>query len=129
MVSFYQPPTVIFIPAQKVVEIESATILWDFFIHTDRTIQVNKPGITIKDRKEKTCKLIDFTFPMDINIFAKDFEKLSKCKDFQIKVKNTWQLKTSIIPLAVAALGLLKNGTAKHLEKIPGKQNLAEIQK
>ena len=129
MVSFYQPPTVISIPAQKVVEIESATILWDFFIHTDRTIQVNKPGITIKDRKEKTCKLIDFTFPMDINIFAKDFEKLSKCKDFQIKVKNTWQLKTSIIPLAVAALGLLKNGTAKHLEKIPGKQNLAEIQK
>ena len=74
-------------------------------------------------------QLIDFTFPMDINIFEKDFEKLSKCKNFQIEVKNTWQLKTSIIPLAVATLGLLKNGTAKHLEKIPGKQNLAEIQK
>ena len=27
------------------------------------------------------------------------------------------------------ALGLVKKGTAKHLEKIPGKQNLAEIQK
>ena len=27
---------------QKVVEIESATILWNFFIHTDRTIQSNK---------------------------------------------------------------------------------------
>ena len=40
-----------------------------------------------------------------------------------------WQLKTSIIPIVAGALGLEKKGTASHLEKIPGKQNLAEIQK
>ena len=40
-----------------------------------------------------------------------------------------WQLKTSIIPIVVGALGLVKKGTAKYLEKIPGKQNLAEIKK
>ena len=40
-----------------------------------------------------------------------------------------WQLKTPIIPRVVGALGLVKKGTVKHLEKIPGKQNLAEIQK
>ena len=40
-----------------------------------------------------------------------------------------WQLKTSIIPIVVGALGLMKKGTANHLEKIPGKQNLAETQK
>ena len=40
-----------------------------------------------------------------------------------------WQLKTSIIPIVVGALGLVKKGTANYLEKIPGKQNLAEIQK
>ena len=38
------------------------------------------------------------------------------------------QLKT-IILLVVGALGLVKKGNAKHLEEIPGKQNLAEIQK
>ena len=37
---------------QKVVETESATILWDFSIHKDRTIQGNKPDITIKYHKE-----------------------------------------------------------------------------
>ena len=58
---------------QKVVETESATILWDFFIHTDRTMQANKPDITMKDHKEKTCKLIDFKFSMDVNIFANIF--------------------------------------------------------
>ena len=40
-----------------------------------------------------------------------------------------WQLKISIITIAVGALGLVKKRTEKNLEKIPGKQNLAEIQK
>ena len=35
-----------------------------------------------------------------------------------------WQLKTSIIPIVVGALGLVKQGTEKHLEKIPGKQKI-----
>ena len=106
---------------QKVVETESGTILWDFPIHTDRTIQENKPDISIKNHKEKAYKLIDFTFPMDINNSAKEFEKLSKYKDLQIAVERMWQLKISIIPIVVGALGLVKKGTAKHLEKIPGK--------
>ena len=66
---------------------------------------------------------------MRINISAKEFEKLSKYKDLQIEVERMWQFKTSIVPIVVGALGLVKKGTAKHLEKIFGKQNLAEIQK
>ena len=38
------------------------------------------------------------------------------------------QFKTSIIPILVGTLVLVKKGTAKHFEKIPGKQNLAEVQ-
>ena len=71
--------------SQKVAETESTTILWNFSIRTDETIQVNKPDITIKDHKEKTCKLIDFTFPIDINISAKEFEKLSNIKIFRLR--------------------------------------------
>ena len=40
-----------------------------------------------------------------------------------------WQLKTTIIQIVVGSLRLVKKGTEKHLEKIPAKQNLAEIQK
>ena len=64
-----------------------------------------------------------------MNISAEEFEKLSKYKDLQIEVERMWQLKTSIALIVVGALGSVKKGTAKHLEKIPGKQNLAEIQK
>ena len=110
------------------VETKVATILSDFSIHTDITIQANKPDITIKDHKAKTCKLIDFAFPMDINISPKEFENLSKYSDLHIEVERMWQVKTSIIPIIVGAFGLMKKGSAKHLEKIPGKQNLAEIQ-
>ena len=39
------------------------------FIQT--TIQANKPDIAIKDHKEKTRKLIDFTFLMVVNISNK----------------------------------------------------------
>ena len=112
---------------QGFVETGSATILWDFSIHTGRTIQANKPDINIKDHKEKTCKLIDFTFLMDINISAKEFEKLSKY--LQIEVERMSQLKTSIIPITVAVLGLLKKETAKNLQNFSGKQNLAKINK
>ena len=73
---------------QKVVETERATILWDYPIHTNGTIQARKPDITIKDHKEKTCKLIDFTFPKDKNISATELEKLSKYKDLQIEVER-----------------------------------------
>ena len=42
----------------------------------------------MKDHKEKTCKLIDFSFPIDINISAKEIEKPSKYKDLQIEVER-----------------------------------------
>ena len=78
---------------QKVVEIESATILWDFPNCIERTIQASKPDITIKDHKRKTSELLDFTFPMSINISNYKFEKLSKYKDLQIELERIRQLK------------------------------------
>ena len=62
---------------------------------------------------------------MTLNIPAKLFERPWQYKDLHIEEERMWQLKTSIIQIVVGALGLVKKGTAKHLEKIPGKQNLA----
>ena len=76
-------------------------------------MQANKQDIAIKDLKRKTFKLIDFTFPIDINIFAKKFEKISTYKDSKIDVEWMWQLKTPIILTIVCALDLVKKGTAK----------------
>ena len=68
-------------------------------------------------KQKKTYKLTEFTFPLDINISAKEFEKLSKYKDIQIELERILQLKTSIIPIFVGALGSVKKGTEKNLKK------------
>ena len=112
-----------------IVEGENTTILWDFPINTDRAIQANRPDIVIKDHKSKTCLLIDRTIPTDRNISVKEFDKLSKYKDLQIEIERMWHLKTTIVPVVVGALGMVKKGIQNHLNAIPGEPNLQEIQK
>ena len=114
---------------QAIVEGEYTTILWNFPINTDRTIQANRPDIVIKDYKSKTCLLIDMTIPTDRNISVKKFDKLSKYKGLQIEIERLWHLKTTAIPVVVGALGMVKEVVLTHLKSIHGEPNLQEIQK
>ena len=41
------------------------TILCDFPIPTDRTIQANRPDIVMKCKHNKMCQLIDISVPSD----------------------------------------------------------------
>ena len=68
------------------------TILWDFPIRTDRTIQANRPDIIIKHKQSKTCQLIEMSVPSDNNISAKEFEKRSKYKDLEIEIAKMWKM-------------------------------------
>ena len=40
-----------------------------------------------------------------------------------------WGMKTETIPVVKGALGLIKKGLGKHVEKIPGAININELQK
>ena len=95
----------------------------------DRKIKANKPDITVKDKREKTCKLIDVKIPADKNISVAEFEKLSKYRKLEIEVEKLCHMKTLTIAVVIGALGMIKKGTEKHLEKIPGSPNVAETQK
>ena len=112
-----------------VVEGENTTILSDFPINTDRTTQANRPDIVIKDYKSRTCLLIDTTIATDRNISIREFDTLSKYEDLQIEIERMWWLTTTVIPVVVGALGMLKKGVLDHLKSIPGEPNLQEIQK
>jgi hypothetical protein len=39
--------------------VEDVTVLWNQAVHKDRKLTANRPDITIKNKKEKTCTLID----------------------------------------------------------------------
>ena len=47
-------------------------ILWDFSIQTDHFIEAWRPDLVVVDRKERSCKLIDFAFPGDSRIEEKE---------------------------------------------------------
>ena len=106
---------------ETVTENEKVTILWDMQVNTDKTININKPDIIIKDKQEKTCMLIDMAIPRA--------EKLSMYKDLEIEITKMWGLKTITVPVVMGALGIVKKGIEKHTEKIPGKINITELQK
>ena len=56
------------------------TILRDFPIRTDRTIQANRTGILIKHKQNKTSQLRDMSVLSDGNISAKDLADIKILK-------------------------------------------------
>ena len=114
---------------EPVTENEKVTILWDMEIHTDKTIKANKLDIIITDKQEKTCMLIDMAILFDRNTGAKVAEKLSKYKNLKIEITKMWGLKTITVPVVIGAVGVVKKGIEKHIDKIPGKINILELQK
>ena len=114
---------------EPVTEGNYATILWDFTIHTDRSIKANRPDIVMKDHKEKSCLLIDMTVPSDRNLSIKEYAKISKYKDVETEIQKMWHLKVTLIPLVIGALGTIKKKTEGHIKRIPGNLCLQELQK
>ena len=105
---------------EPVTEGNDVTILWDFTIHTDRSVKANWPDITVKDHKEKACLLIDMTVLSDSNISLKEYEKVSKYKDLEIEIQKMWHLKTIVKPVVIGALGMIKRKSEDHIKQIPG---------
>jgi len=54
------------------------TVLWNQAVHTDREVSANRPDIIIKNKKEKTCTLIDVAIPADRNVVQREAEKKLK---------------------------------------------------
>ena len=98
-------------------------------IHTDRTIAANRPDTELKNKRDKTCLLIDMTIPLDTNTSVKTTEKLTKYKDLEIEVERMWGLKTTTVPVVIGALGTVKKDMENHTNKIPVNINIHGPQK
>ena len=111
-------------------EAKEATIPEDFSIQTDWKIKSHRLDIVFKDYKSKTCLLIDISVSTDNNRSVIEYNKISKYKDMEIDIEKMWHLKTTIMPVIVWALGMIKKGRdKKHINKIPDSSSWYEIQK
>ena len=114
---------------EPVQENEELSVLWDFTIHTDRKINANRPDITVKDRKNQECFLIDVSVPSDRNVAKKEFEKKYKYSDLELEIQRMWKFKTKVIPIVIGALGTISEDFEKYKNEIPGDMSTKEIQK
>ena len=87
---------------ESVLEIEDYKILWDFSIQTDRVIEARRSDLVVVDKKERSCKIIDFLVPGDSRIEEKEKDKIEKYEDLGRELQKIWNVKVKIIPLVSA---------------------------
>ena len=61
------------------------TVLCNQAVHTDREVTANRPDIIIKNKKDKTCTLIDVAIPADRNFVQKEAGKEVKIQEFMYR--------------------------------------------
>jgi len=98
-------------------------------VHTDREVTANKPDIIIKNRKEKTCALIDVAIPADRNVVQKEAVKKLKYKSVCIEIQRMWKMRCTIVPVIIGATGIVTRRLRKNLLAVPGKRSIDSLQK
>jgi hypothetical protein len=62
-----------------------------------------RPDIIIKNKKDKTCLLIDVTIPLDKNVIKKKAEKKLKHKNVSIEIQRMWNMRCFVVPIIIGA--------------------------
>jgi len=89
----------------------------------------NRSDIIIKNKKEKTCTLIDVAISADRNVVQKEAERKLKYKSLCIEMQQMWNLKCTVVPVIIGATGVVTRRLKKNLGTIPGKHSIDSLQK
>ena len=109
---------------KPVYEEGDVTVLWNQAVPTDREVASNRPTIIIKNKKEKTCTLMDVAIPADRNIKQKEAEENLKYKSLGIEIQRMWNPKCAIIPVIIGATRVVtRSCTRKTLNRFTTKDS------
>ena len=61
-------------------------------------------------KKKRTCKIVDLAVPADHKINLKECEKKDKYLDRARELKKLWNMKVTIVPIVIGALGTITKG-------------------
>ena len=104
---------------ESFLENEMHKLYWNFEIQTDRHISARRPDlIIIINKKERTCRIVDFAVPADHRVKLKGCEKRDKCLDLTREWKILWNIKVTIIPIVISAFGIVIKGLVQGLEDL-----------
>ena len=108
-------------------------LLWDFNIQTDHLIPARRPDLIIinnnnnNNKKKRICKIVDFAVPADHRINLKESEKKDKYLDLARELKKLWNMKVTIVPIVIGALGTITKGLLKGLEGTSGGVTVSKL--
>ena len=110
-----------------VLENDSHKLLWDFNIQTDQLTPARRPDIIIINKK-KIYNIVYFAVPADHRINLKESEKKDKYLDLARELKMLWNMKVTIVPIVIDALGTITKGLLKGLEDLEVGRRVETIQ-
>lgn len=115
--------------AEAVVENDDIKLLWDFDIHTDKVIQARRPDIVVVKKRDKECTIIDISVPGDARTESVEDHKIEKYRDLAREVSRLWDVKTTVIPIVIGALGTVTPRLRAYLALLEVDISFETIQK
>ena len=79
--------------------------------------------------KERTKRIVDFAVPADYRVKLKESEKKDMYLDLARVLKKLWNMKLTIIPIVVGALGTFTKGLVKNTRWVGSKRSSGYIPK
>ena len=114
---------------ETVVENENSKILWDMNIQTDHVIEARRPDMVVIDKAKNHCQIIDFAVPYDSRVEQKELEKKEKYQDLARELKKIWNMKATVTPMVIGALGAIPKKLKKGLQDLGIETKIVELQK
>ncbi|XP_067940204.1 uncharacterized protein [Watersipora subatra] len=102
-------------------------ILWNFYIRTDKHALANQPDIVVVDKENKRATIINIAVPNDYNIASKEKEKVEKYFPLGDEMEKCWNVRTTVIPVVIGALGAITPAHKMWLAQIPTAINSGEL--
>ena len=90
--------------------------LWDFQSQTDKHLEHNTPDIVVT--KQRNVWIIDIAIPGDGKVEAIELEKITKYRDLAIETSCLWTKHTSVIPVAIWALGTISRNFKQYYKQL-----------
>ena len=94
--------------------------MYDQVISSTRPIGANRPALIVKDLIDKKVLIIDISCPNDINVVAKEAEKVMKYQPLCAELRKMWGMDCEVVPVIVGGLGAVSKNFRDHLAKLPG---------
>ncbi|XP_067932894.1 uncharacterized protein [Watersipora subatra] len=103
----------------KVNKNDLAKILWNFYIRTDKHVLANQPDRVVVDKENKRATIIEIAVPNYYNISSKKKEKVEKYLSLGEEIEKCWNVRTTVIPVVIGALGAITPAHKMWLAEIP----------